>query len=323
MPVGNSDKGVGLWAGQISIGSDFLYQNIDWSHGAIPGELDPNGNLVGDHSGILSTYLYVPNVTIGLSNYLNLTFSQIIGNRYMDWGNSRKSIHHRSEGSHTDYENAIGGYLGDSRLILRYLAINTARGTGKRIFFGGGLVIPSNNTLTSDPFSLLDPNSLEDHRHFSMSEGVYKAILETQFFIKRKYNPVFMGTFLVVELPLHENKYGFKAPRIIEVSFSSLTSKLRYVKSSLSFGLSIQNSSLAYWNGIEAPNTQSTILIPTIGMLWSTKIATLALNLQKPMFINGSIPALGSEVSDHSADTWQLSFSIRKVLDYTIPWLYW
>ena len=35
MPVGNSDQGVGLNAGDTMVSSDFFYQFIDWRHDQI------------------------------------------------------------------------------------------------------------------------------------------------------------------------------------------------------------------------------------------------------------------------------------------------
>ena len=50
----------------------------------------------------------------------------------------------------------------------------------------------------------------------------------------------------------------------------------------------VRNTSEAYWNGIEAPNSISTLVIPGIGGLWSLGFATLSVNIQKPIFIDGA-----------------------------------
>ena len=68
LPVGNSDKGIGLWSGQLMLGLDNNYQNIIWSHPEIDNE---NANYEigdGDHSGQLSTKIISPTITIGLSD---------------------------------------------------------------------------------------------------------------------------------------------------------------------------------------------------------------------------------------------------------------
>tara|TARA_B100000315_G_C14258444_1_gene443009 strand:- start:28 stop:651 length:624 start_codon:yes stop_codon:yes gene_type:complete len=207
--------------------------------------------------------------------------------------------------------------------MLRYLLLNAGSGPGVRLFFGGGFVIPSGNTLTSDPFFLSESESIiENHRHFSMSEGVYRAIFETQFFIKRMRNPVFMGGTLSVEEPLTENEHGFKASRLIDFSFTVFTRKLKPINGSISGNLMIRNTSKAYWNGFVAPNSESSLLIPGAGILWNLKFATIMLNLQKPIFLKGS--SSGTEAYlDEKTDAWQVSLSFRKILDYYIPWLYW
>jgi len=160
------------------VGSNFNYQFIDWAH----DEVDNEGF---DHAGTLSATVFTPNITIGITDWWNITFSQVMGRRYMTWGVDRITPHHQDQdGSDSDFDNAIGGILGDSRLMLRFLALNAGKGPGSRLFLGGGIGIPSGipskNTLTSSPF-VFD----KEHRHFSMSEGIYKAIFETQFFVKR------------------------------------------------------------------------------------------------------------------------------------------
>jgi hypothetical protein len=316
LPVGNSDKGVGLFAGQIMVGADFNYQYIDWKHPKIDGEVD-----VGEHIGTLTAYVLNPSITIGLSDYWNATFSQVMGKRQMTWENDKESVHHREEGSDSDFEDqAIGGLLGDSRLIFRYLAINSGSGSGKRLFFGAGLVIPSKNTLTANPFKLGLDN--EDHRHFSMSEGVYKGVLETQYFIKRMTNPVFVGgTFSIVE-PLGESDHGFKASRMIDLSFTAFTKKINFINGSAGTSLMFRHTSEGFWNGEVAPNSESLLVTPGLGLLLNTKVGVLALNLQKPFFIDGGVSG-GNSASQEKTNVWQISVSFRRILDYSIPWLYW
>ena len=146
MPVGNSDQGVGLSAGDIMVSSDFFYQFIDWRHDQID-DSEPYG-----HEGTLSTIIISPKITIGLSDWWNVSFQQILGTRHMGWHSDETSMHHRDEHSHSNFRNAIGGYLGDARLMLRYLALNTGMGQGSRLFFGLGYVMPSKNTLSISPF---------------------------------------------------------------------------------------------------------------------------------------------------------------------------
>ena len=88
----------------------------------------------------------------------------------MNWNVSDASIHHRTETSLSEFDNASGSVLGDSRIILRYLVKNTGLQNGYRIYTGGGLTIPSNGILTSDPY-FLNGNEPTKHRHFSLSNG--------------------------------------------------------------------------------------------------------------------------------------------------------
>ena len=231
------------------------------------------------------------------------------------------TIHHRDEGSESDFDNAIGGYLGDSRILVRFLALNAGMGPGSRLFIGGGVGIPSKNTLTSDPF-FLNGDEVKPHRHFSMSEGIYKAIFETQFFVKRTTNPVFAGGTFSIEYPLGNSEYGYTGSRLLDFSFSAFSKKINLINGSIGGNVMIRNTSEAYWNDIAAPNSKSTLIIPGIGTLWSLGFATLSVNLQYPIFIDGAF-AGGDGDTNENTDTWQVSIGMRRILDYTIPWLYW
>ena len=296
------------------VGANFNYQFIDWSH----DEVDNEGF---DHAGTLSATVFTPNITIGITDWWNITFSQVIGRRYMTWGVDSVSIHHRDEGTESNFDNAIGGYLGDSRILLRLLAINAGRGPGLRLFLGGGVVIPSNNTLKSDPF-FLDGEEKKPHRHFSMSEGIYKAILETQFFVKRMQNPVFTGGTFSIELPLGESQYGYTGSRLVDLSLTAYSTKINLINGSIGGNVMIRHTTEAYWNGHPAPNSKSTLVIPGVGFLWSLGFSTLSVNLQYPVFIDGAFSG-GDGDSNEKTDTWQISIGMRRILDYYIPWLYW
>ena len=134
MPVGNSDRGVGLWAGQVMFGFDNSMEYIDWWHDVLP-----NSEETYDHEGLMLSSIFTPSLTIGVSNYVNVSFSQIIGYRHMYWGRKELSIHHRTEGRVKNFVNAVGGILGDRKVMVRYLVTNTGKGSGSRIFVGGGL----------------------------------------------------------------------------------------------------------------------------------------------------------------------------------------
>ena len=292
------------------VGANFNYQFIDWAHDKIAGE-------DFKHKGTLSATIFTPNITIGLTDWWNITFSQVMGRRVMTWGVNNSSIHHRDEGSDTNFDNANGGLLGDSRLMLRFLALNAGKGSGLRLFLGGGIGIPSKNTLTSSPF-VFD----KEHRHFSMSEGIYKAIFETQFFVKRTKNPVFAGGTFSIEQPLGESEYGYDGSRLVDFSLTAFSKKIKLINGSIGGSIMFRNTSEAYWNGIEAPNSKSTIIIPGVGALWSLGFATLSVNVQKPIFIDGAFSG-GDGDSNEKTNTLQISIGMRRVLDFYIPWLYW
>lgn len=310
MPVGNSDKGVGLWAGQVMLGLDNNAQYIDWWHEELEDESF-------DHSGTLSTFLLQPRLTIGLSNYWNLSVSTTLGNRYMDWRPDTSSKHHRDEGSLDDYDNAHGGYLGDSEIMLRYLVLNVGGGTGSRFFIGGGLIIPSKNALTSDPYFLAGGN-IEDHRHFSMSEGTYKAIIEMQLFKKNMKNPVFIGGVFKVLKPIGENEYGFKSSTITSLSLSALTKNIAILSGAISTNFRVQNATPAFWNGHEAPNSKGTELSYGLGYIKNSDVGTFGVMLQKPVYVSGGLASDEGGI-DQSSNTWTLAVSYRKILSYTLP----
>ena len=232
------------------------------------------------------------------------------------------SIHHRDEGSEKNFDNALGGYLGDSRIMLRFLALNAGKGQGIRLFIGGGIAIPSSNTLTSDPFFLPDPSQAVPHRHFSMSDGVYKASFETQFFVKRMNNPVFIGGTISVELPVKDSQYGYSGSRLIDLTLTAFSKKINLIKGSFGGNIMIRNTNESYWNGYPAPNSKSTLVIPGFGVLWNLGATTMSVNLQKPIFINGAFSGSDGNANEKT-ETWQVSIGIRRVLDYYIPWLYW
>ena len=295
------------------IGANFNHQFIDWAHDDIGEGFD--------HIGTLNTTVFTPNITIGLSDWWNITFSQTLGRRYMTWDIDEETLHHRSEGSDSDFDNAIGGYLGNSRILIRYLALNAGQGQGIRLFLGGGLTIPSKNTLTESPF-YPSIGETQAHRHFSISQGVYNANFETQFFVKRMQNPVFIGGTFSTEIPLGKNEYGYKGSKLFDLSLSAFSKKINIIKGSIGCNLMIRHATEAYWNDDIAPNSESTLIVPGVGILWSLGFATLSVNIQHPVLINGRFGG-GDGDPNEGIDTWQISIGMRRILDYYIPWLYW
>ncbi len=295
-------------------GLDNSNQYIDWWHEALP---DTGEGF--DHEGTLTSVILSPTITIGLSNYWNFTLGQSIGNRTMTWDGDATTIHHRDEGTDEDYFNAIGGYLGDTKLMLRYLVFNDGQGPGKRLFLGGGFILPSKNSLSSDPF-FLSGSEKTDHRHFALSEGIYKGCFEIQLFKKKMTNPVFMGGTIYVEKALAENDYGFKASDIYDLSLTAFSKKIPAISGSLGANIITRHTTKAYWNQFEAPNSRATVVTVGFGGLWNLAAGGVSLNIQKPFFIKGAFSGIEGEQGQR-VDVWQVSLSYRRLLDFVIPWL--
>jgi hypothetical protein len=302
LPVGESDKGIGALKKQFYYGIQSHFTYIDWWH-------DPIGKEIFDHSGSLNTFLIRPSILYGISDKWNLMVTSTLGLRMMNWNVSDASIHHRTETSLSEFDNANGSVLGDSKIILRYLVKNTGMQNGFRIYTGGGLTIPSNSVLTSDPY-FLNSNTPTKHRHFSLSNGTYNYIFESQVYYKRNINPTFYGGFLIIEKPFTKSEYGYLPPTTTSLSLSAIYKRFDNIDSSIGYGINILQTSQGYWNGIPAPNTKSTTVSPSITYLFSTKFGAVALNLQKPIFISGTFASNEGDIKQGSS-VWQLSISLR------------
>ena len=302
MPVGESDKGIGALKKQFYYGIQSHFTYLDWWH-------DPIGKEIFDHSGSLNTFLIRPSILYGISDKWNLMVTSTLGLRMMNWNVSDASIHHRTETSLSEFDNANGSVLGDSKIILRYLVKNTGMQNGFRIYTGGGLTIPSNSVLTSDPY-FLNSNTPTKHRHFSLSNGTYNYIFESQVYYKRNINPTFYGGFLVIEKPFTKSEYGYLPPTTTSLSLSAIYKRFDNIDSSIGYGINILQTSQGYWNGLPAPNTKSTTVSPSITYLFSTKFGAVALNLQKPIFISGTFASNEGDIKQGSS-VWQLSISLR------------
>jgi len=302
LPVGESDKGIGALKNQFYYGIQSHFTYIDWWH-------DPIGKEPFDHSGSLNTFIIRPSILYGISDKWNLMVTSTLGLRMMNWNVSDASIHHRTETSLSEFDNANGSVLGDSKIILRYLVKNTGMQNGFRIYTGGGLTIPSNSVLTADPY-FLNSNTPTKHRHFSLSNGTYNYIFENQVYYKRNINPTFYGGFLVIEKPFTKSEYGYLPPTTTSLSLSAIYKRFDNIDSSIGYGINILQTSQGYWNGIPAPNTKSTTVSPSITYLFSTKFGAVALNLQKPIFISGTFASNDSDIKQGSS-VWQLSISLR------------
>jgi len=302
LPVGESDKGFSAKKGDIYFGVQTSFTTINWWHEALGAEQF-------EHSGLLNTYVLQPTGIFGISETFNISYSTTLGLREMHWYVAEESIHHRDENTRSNFLNAIGSVLGDSRFILRYLLKDAGAEMGYRIYTGSGLVIPGSSVLTSDPF-FLSGELLKEHRHFSLSSGAYKAIMEAQMFLKRNVNPVFVGGFIVIDYPITKSKYGYFPPIATSVSLSASFMRYDELMSSIDIGLTMSHSFHGEWNGLPEPNSESLVLSPSIAYLFNTRFGAVALNLQKPFMIFGAFVQNEGDIEQRS-DVWQISLALR------------
>ncbi len=212
----------------------------------------------------------------------------------MDYG-KRSNYHHRDESK-------VG--IGDLKIILRYLKSNISFGPGKRIFFGAGIIIPSNNTIKKNPYSG------GKHTHFSMSEGVYKFIGEMQYF-KRDKGPIVNGIVTQLIMPLHTNKYSFKPGTELSMTGYFLFQKLNILSGLPQVMLTASKRSANTWPGYDG--TGETNLIISSGLMWTRGNNHYSFTLGYP-FLNTPDVIKSGENVDGYANTINITFSARVVL---------
>ena len=356
MPVGNQNDGIALLSGQVMISGSVVGQHIDWFHDPVENEPD------WKHVGTFTSRIVEPSISIGITNNINLSVSQTIGIRSMTFSpeyvgegavpENFSSTHHRDEDSSSGFNNTNGGILGDLTVVLKYVLDYATFGSGSRSFINIGLIAPSKNHITSDPYfrkiidteygnsdgdvdsqeklNFIENTSFEEqsHKHFAMSDGLYRFIFQPSFYYKKKTNPVFFGITAGIKGPIHALKkdFGFRGGNIIEAHLTSLFVPAGPVKSilpkrvSISMGLSMMHIAKSGWDGYEAPNSELLITIPSIGLIYNTKkIGTFNLSIKKPFYMVG-VWGKADEVHQHSdtdfqEDTDEIAFS----LSYRLP----
>ena len=320
--------------------SNYSYQYFDWWHDIIPdaNEVDLNGNAF-EHSGLFNNNILDLGFTIGINDYWNITLTQSLIERCMEWdgpvddnGNSL-TVHHRTECSSTDFYNgdkpiAFGGVLGDTKLSFRYLLYNQMKGPGSRLFLGFGLDIPSKNVLTESPWTKTDGEYTE-HRHFYLSDGAYKMNMELQFFKKRIKFPVFWGGTFTYNFPLKDSEYGFSPSNrlglsLLAMSGSTKFKKIRLGKLSLSSvgpTLNIVYSGRSFWQGQgDTPNSKSILYVPGISIILGfDNGGGLGLNIAKGFekYINDAPSDIDEEI-----DIFTFSINYRTILDKRLNWFW-
>ena len=304
LPGGSSDKGLGADKNEIYFSLTQSTQFIDWWHAPLQGE-------DFDHKGDLISFMIRPGVIYGLSNKINISLNTAIGIRKMNFFSDNQSIHHRDEHTHDDFDNAEGGLLGDSKLMIRYLIKNAGAGDGFRIIFGSGATIPSKNVLTKNPFLKINGEYIP-HRHFSMSNGTYNFITDFQMYYKRSSNPVFFGGNISIEKPLAENDYYYLPPTSVKAVFSSIFKRFDKLDGAIDLSLGIESLSEGYWKNIPSPNSSALIVVPSLGYLFNVKKGAISISIQKPVFISGSFGLNDGDIKQETK-FWQLILSYRSL----------
>ena len=131
---------------------------------------------------------------------------------------------------------------------------------------------------------------------------------------------MFIGGTISVEQPLGENEHGYKASQMVDLSLTAFSGKVKLINASVGASLMLRHTTEGYWKGengdyVIAPNSKSTLLIHGVGFLWNLKFATLAVNLQKPIFYEGSLT--GTVDQTETTKVYQISVSMRKILNYS------
>jgi hypothetical protein len=212
----------------------------------------------------------------------------------MDFGKVGND-HHRDE-------SRVG--IGDLKLVLRYLRSNITFGPGTRLFFGVGIIIPSNNTIKINPYGG-DP-----HTHFAMSEGVYKFIGEMQYFIRGK-GSIVSGLVSQCIVPLHTNKYSFKPGTELSLTGYFLFQKTNFLGGMPQMMLTGSKRSANIWPNYNG--TGETNLILSGGLMWNRGNNHYSLTLGYP-FVNRPDVIKSDANVDGYAHTINITLSARVVL---------
>ena len=154
------------------------------------------------------------------------------------------------------------------------------------------------------------PLTEKEHRHFSLSNGTYNGIIESQIFYRRIENPVFIGGFIFIEKPISESDFGYLPSTVTTISLSTSFMNFDQRESSIDYGLSLVHASQGYWNNLPAPNSKSLTVIPSIGYLFNSILGGISINLQKPLYISGAYASNEGDM-EQTSSVWQLSFSMR------------
>jgi len=278
--------------GELLIGSNFSSQFINWGHGPLPDD------TTGAHDGNLNSNIGDFSLNYGLSENWNIETTMSFGIREMDYF-GRKTDHHRDE-SKTG--------LGDIGLTLRYISSNISFGPGTRLFFGGGVIIPSNNTVKKNPFKI----PIKEHTHFDISEGAFKLVGEIQYF-KRDTLPIVMGGILKYSSALTENDYSFMPGYQLDAVAMFYWQTKQIFKGIPQFSLIGQKRGVDHWEGDVTPNSGGLLVIGAAGLMWNLDPHHFTFSFRMPIYQKLNMVQEESSIENH-ADMWGFSFSYRTVL---------
>ena len=82
--------------------------------------------------------------------------------------------------------------------------------------------------------------------------------------------------------------------------------------SSIGYGGSLLFTGKGYWNGKVSPNTESIVFSPSLTYLVGLKFGSMAINIQKPMFLSGSFAGNEGEIKQRIS-AWQVGLTFRIV----------
>ena len=278
------------------MGGDFSSQFIDWGHGAILPDTTA-------HEGSLNTKFVELNFNYGFSENWNIETVFSIGSRSMDFRGDQNSVHHRNE-SKTGF--------GDTKITLRYLSSNVSFGPGTRLFFGGGVIIPSDNVIKENPFRLGQEDEI--HSHFDLSEGAFKILGEIQYF-KRDKSPIVKGGILKYTTAIKENKYSFTPGYQLDGLAMVYWQTKEIFKGIPQFSLIGQKRGVNVWEGNNAPNSGGFVILGEIGLMWNFDPHHFTFSFRIPIYQKLNMVQEESSIENH-ADMWGFSLSYRTVLSF-------
>ena len=257
-------------------------------------------DTTGAHEGSLNSNIGEMNFNYGLSENWNIETSLNFGIRGMDFI-GKENDHHRDESK---------AGLGDIRLILRYLSSNVSFGPGTRLFFGGGVIIPSDNTVKKNPFK----KPLEKHTHFDISEGAFKLVGEIQYF-KRDTLPIVKGGILKYSSALTENNYSFMPGYQLDAVAMFYWQTKQIFKGIPQFSLIGQKRGVDHWEGDVTPNSGGLLVIGAAGLMWNLDPHHFTFSFRMPIYQKLNMVQEESSIENH-ADMWGFSLSYRTVLSF-------